>query len=142
MKINSKYIILSIILFLIFGLQIFKIKGELINPFASITIQDQIETEVMFDGDLTLSLDMLSINYSGDRSKLQLEVQAGNGYSLSGKTISPSIQYAEDWEAKGKEIIVNLQVTDGVDHSQVFPFKVLVIPQFYLWTIQKTAVRV
>lgn len=128
MKINSKYIILSIILFLIFGLQIFKIKGELINPFASITIQDQIETEVMFDGDLTLSLDMLSINYSGDRSKLQLEVQAGNGYALSGKTISPSIQYAEDWEAKGKEIIVNLQVTDGVDHSQVFPFKVLVIP--------------
>jgi gliding motility-associated-like protein len=128
LKINSKYIIPGVILFLIFGVQIIKIKGELINPFSSITIQDQIEAEVKFDGDLTLTLDMLSIDYSGDLSKLHLEVLAGNGYSFSGQTISPAIQYTEDWEAKGKEIIVNIQVTDGVDHSQVFPFKVLVIP--------------
>lgn len=128
MKVNIKFLLPGVILFLIFGSQIDEIKGELTSPFASITIQDQIETQVKFNGNLTLTMDMLSLDYSGDASKLKLEIQTGNEYNFSGQTISPSIQYDQEWEAKGKEITVNIQVTDGVDHSQVFPFKVLVIP--------------
>ncbi|WP_339716036.1 PKD domain-containing protein [Cyclobacterium amurskyense] len=128
MKIISKYILPSIILFLIFGSQIFEIKGELISPFASITIEDQIDTQVKFNGDLTITLEMLSVTYAGDKSNLSLEIKGGTGYSFTGQTISPTIQYEENWEAKGKEIIVNVQITDGVDLSEVYPFKVLVIP--------------
>jgi len=128
LKGNSKFLFPGIILFLIFASQIIEIKGELTSPFVSITIEDQIDTLVNFDGDLAISLEMLSITYSGDNSKLKLEVQGGEGYSFSGKTITPNIQYDENWEAKGQEIIVNIQVSDGVDLSEVYPFKVLVIP--------------
>ncbi|WP_235114336.1 PKD domain-containing protein [Cyclobacterium qasimii] len=128
LKGNSKFLLTSIILSLIFASQIFEIKGDISSPFATIVIEDQIDALVKFNGELTISPEMLSITYSGDYSKLQLEVQPGEGYSFTGQTIFPNILYNENWEAKGKEIFVNIQVSDGVDLSEVYPFKVLVIP--------------
>ncbi len=128
LKGNSKFLLTSIILSLIFASQIFEIKGDITSPFATIEIEDQIDAVVKFNGELTLSPEMLSVTYSGDNAKLQLEVLPGIGYSFIDQTISPNILYNEDWEAKGKEIIVNIQVSDGVDLSEVYPFKVIVMP--------------
>lgn len=83
---------------------------------------------MLYNGDLEITLDMLTIDYSGDKSNLSLAILSGTGYSFSGQTIDPEEIYDDSWDSKGKEITVNIQVSDGVDVSETYPFKVLVIP--------------
>ncbi|WP_460514738.1 PKD domain-containing protein [Cyclobacterium sediminis] len=87
-----------------------------------------METQVLYNGDLEITLDLLSIDYSGDQSNLSLEILPGTGYSFSGQTIDPEVIYDDSWDSKGKEITVNIQVSDGIEVSETYPFKILVIP--------------
>ena len=124
----EKILFPGVVLSLLLTYQIFESKGEIFSVFAPVTITDQVDTLVLYNGELDISLDMLTIGYSGDKSNLTLEVLAGVGYTFSGQTIQPDIPYDDTWEAKGKEIVVNVQVTDGVDVSDVFPFRLMVTP--------------
>ncbi|EPR70936.1 T9SS C-terminal target domain-containing protein [Cyclobacterium qasimii] len=124
----GKIIFPGIVIALLITYQVFETKGEIFTFFAPVTITDQTDELVHYKGDLELSLDMLTIDYSGDKSNLTLEVLAGEGYTFIGNTISTTIIYDDTWEAKGKEIIVNIQVSDGVDVSAIYPMTVLVIP--------------
>ena len=118
----------GLVLSLVLTYQIFESKGEIFTLFAPITISDQVETQVLYNGDLEITLDMLTIDYSGDKSNLSLAILSGTGYSFSGQTIDPEVIYDDSWDSKGKEITVNIQVSDGVDVTETYPFKVLVIP--------------
>ncbi|WP_339924584.1 PKD domain-containing protein [uncultured Cyclobacterium sp.] len=124
----GKIIFPGIVVALLISYQVFETKGEIFTIFAPVTITGQTDQQVHYKGDLVLSLDMLTIDYSGDKSNLNLEILAGEGYTFTGQTISTSIVYDDTWEAKGQEITVNVQVSDGVDVSPIFPMTVLVIP--------------
>lgn len=141
-KSTFKLLLPGLVLSLVLTYQIFESKGEIFTLFAPITISDQVETQVLYNGDLEITLDMLTIDYSGDKSNLNLEILSGTGYSFSGQTIDPNVTYDDSWEAEGKEITVNIQVSDGVDVSETYPFKVLVIPLFYRFPILKIVVKV
>lgn len=127
-KSTFKLLFPGLVLSLVLTYQIFESKGEIFTLFAPITIGDQVDTQVLYNGELEITLDMLTIDYSGDKSNLNLEILSGTGYSFSGQTIDPEVTYNDSWEAQGKEITVNIQVSDGVDVSETYPFKVLVIP--------------
>lgn len=124
----GKLLFPGVVVSLLLTYQILETKGEIFSIFAPVTITDQIDTLIRYKGDLAISLEMLTIDYSGDESNLNLEILAGDGYTFTGQTISPTIPYDDTWEAKGKEILVNIEVSDGVDVSEIYPFKVLVIP--------------
>ncbi|WP_158857303.1 PKD domain-containing protein [Lunatibacter salilacus] len=85
--------------------------------------------QTFYRGEFEIKLSDLQIDYSGDVDDLVLSVLPGVDYEIvNGTTIVPSINYANNWPAAGEILPVNIQLSDGVDQSAVFPFEILVIP--------------
>ncbi|HSI78822.1 MAG TPA: hypothetical protein VK957_23210 [Lunatimonas sp.] len=97
--------------------------------FAPITITSQNSVQTLYRGEFEITLGDLQIDYEGDLDDLVLTVLPGVDYEIvNGTTIVPSINYANNWPAAGEILPVDIQLSDGTDQSEVYPFKILVIP--------------
>ncbi|MEX0883526.1 MAG: SprB repeat-containing protein, partial [Cyclobacteriaceae bacterium] len=96
--------------------------------FEPVTITGQKDVTVFYQGDVEIILDFLEFDYDGNINDLILTVIEGDGYTFDGNTVTATIDYQNTWPARGQEITVNVQLSDGVDQSEVFEMKILVIP--------------
>lgn len=97
--------------------------------FAPISITGQENAQTLYRGEFEISLSDLQIEYEGNPDDLVLTVLPGADYEIvNGTTIIPSINYANNWPSAGVTIPVNIQLSDGTDQSEVYPFNILVIP--------------
>lgn len=103
--------------------------GSTYHEFAPISITGQEDAQTQIREEFEITLANLVIDYSGNAANLVLTVLPGEGYSIvNGTTIVPTINYANTWPAAGFALPINVQVSDGTDQSEVFPFEILVIP--------------
>ncbi|WP_209328934.1 PKD domain-containing protein [Lunatimonas salinarum] len=83
---------------------------------------------MLYREELTIDLSFIEYTYSGSDG-LTLSILPGDGYDvLPNNQIVPTVTYIPSWPAEGVRILVNVQLSDGTDQSNVFPMEIVVIP--------------